>query len=55
MITPSYYNVPSDKILTLPRIGAKEYTILREFSNFLLPCINAVPHIKGLQIMNNLR
>ncbi|XP_073732301.1 uncharacterized protein [Misgurnus anguillicaudatus] len=36
-----------------PKIGAKEYIRLREFSDFLQSCSDAMPHVKGLQVLND--
>lgn len=42
-----------DKLNGWPKIGGKEYLKLREFSDFLQTCSNAMPHVKGLQVLND--
>ncbi|CAI5660104.1 unnamed protein product [Oreochromis niloticus] len=42
-----------EKLNGWPKIGGKEYLKLREFSDFLQTCSNAMPHIKGLQVLND--
>ncbi|XP_030594029.1 uncharacterized protein LOC115786126 [Archocentrus centrarchus] len=42
-----------EKLNKWPKIGGKEYVKLREFSDFLQTCSNAMPHIKGLQVLND--
>ena len=42
-----------EKLNGWPRIGAKEYVKLREFGDFLQACDSAMPHVKGLQILND--
>ena len=42
-----------EKLNRWPKIGAKEYVKLREFSDFLQSCSSAMPHIKGLQVLND--
>lgn len=42
-----------EKLNKWPKIGAKEYVKLREFSDFLQTCSDAMPHIKGLQVLND--
>ncbi|XP_067301419.1 uncharacterized protein [Pseudorasbora parva] len=42
-----------EKLNRWPRIGATEYIKLREFSDFLQSCSDAMPHIKGLQVLND--
>lgn len=42
-----------EKLNRWPRIGAHDYIKLREYGDFLQNCSNAMPHIKGLQILND--
>ncbi|KAM3872146.1 dynein regulatory complex subunit 4-like [Diretmus argenteus] len=42
-----------EKLNGWPKIGAKEYVKLREFSDYLQACDSAMPHVKGLQILND--
>ncbi|XP_039547080.1 uncharacterized protein LOC120492862 [Pimephales promelas] len=42
-----------EKLNRWPKIGAAEYVKLREFSDFLQSCSDALPHIKGLQVLND--
>lgn len=42
-----------EKLNKWPKIGGKEYVKLREFSDFLQTCSNALPHIKGLQVLDD--
>ncbi|KAL6480076.1 hypothetical protein MHYP_G00111090 [Metynnis hypsauchen] len=42
-----------EKLNMWPKIGGKEYIKLREFSDFLQTCSNAMSHIKGLQVLND--
>lgn len=42
-----------DKLNGWPKIGGKEYLKLRDFSDFLQTCSNAMPHVKGLQVLND--
>ena len=42
-----------DRLNGWPRIGAGEYNKLRAFSDFLLACDNAIPHVNGLQVLND--
>ncbi|KAI4883641.1 hypothetical protein NFI96_030569, partial [Prochilodus magdalenae] len=42
-----------EKLNMWPKIGGKDYIKLREFSDFLQTCSNAMPHIKGLQVLND--
>ncbi|XP_026136037.1 uncharacterized protein LOC113113774 [Carassius auratus] len=42
-----------EKLNRWPKIGASEYVKLREFSDFLQSCSDAMPHIKGLQVLND--
>lgn len=41
------------KLSMWPIIGATEYTALRRFSDFLATIDHAIPHIKGLEILND--
>ncbi|KAI2646382.1 hypothetical protein H4Q32_025464 [Labeo rohita] len=42
-----------EKLNNWPKIGSRESTKLRQFSDFLTACSNAMPHIKGLQVLND--
>ncbi|XP_048041384.1 uncharacterized protein LOC125265300 [Megalobrama amblycephala] len=42
-----------EKLNWWPKIGASEYVKLREFTDFLQSCSDAMPHIKGLQVLND--
>lgn len=42
-----------DKLNNWPKIGSRESVKLRQFSDFLTVCSNAMPHIKGLQVLND--
>ncbi|XP_068089941.1 uncharacterized protein [Hyperolius riggenbachi] len=42
-----------EKLNKWPKIGSKEYIKLREYGDFLQACDNAMPHIKGLQVLND--
>ncbi|XP_048048491.1 uncharacterized protein LOC125269604 isoform X2 [Megalobrama amblycephala] len=42
-----------EKLTNWPKIHSKDAMGLRSFSDFLSACENAMPHVKGLQIMND--
>ncbi|KAL1279105.1 hypothetical protein QQF64_025778 [Cirrhinus molitorella] len=42
-----------EKLNNWPKIGSRESIKLRQFSDFLTACSNAMPHIKGLQVLND--
>eukprot|EP00079_Xenopus_tropicalis_P036905 XP_017950676.1 PREDICTED: uncharacterized protein LOC101733728 [Xenopus tropicalis] len=42
-----------ERLNSWPKIGSKEYVRLREYGDFLQACSNAIPHIKGLQVLND--
>ncbi|XP_049318702.1 uncharacterized protein LOC125780534 [Astyanax mexicanus] len=42
-----------EKLNNWPKIGPRESVKLRQFSDFLTACSNAMPHIKGLQVLND--
>ncbi len=42
-----------EKLNNWLRIGSRESVKLRQFSDFLAACSNAMPHIKGLQVLND--
>ena len=42
-----------DKLNNWPKIGSRESVKLRQFSDFLTACSNAIPHVKGLQVLND--
>ncbi|KAM9709232.1 uncharacterized protein ACNS7B_023621 [Menidia menidia] len=41
------------KLSSWPKIGPKEPLKLREFSDFLVSCKNAMPHISGLKVLDD--
>ena len=41
------------KLSNWPKIGPKEALKLREFSDFLISCKNAMPHIQGLKVLDD--
>ncbi|XP_056597979.1 uncharacterized protein LOC130433119 [Triplophysa dalaica] len=42
-----------EKLNNWPKISSRESVKLRQFSDFLISCNNAIPHIKGLQVLND--
>ncbi|XP_056236444.1 uncharacterized protein LOC130172051 [Seriola aureovittata] len=42
-----------DKLNNWPKINSRESLKLRQFSDFLNTCSNAMPHVKGLQVLND--
>ncbi|KAJ8338703.1 hypothetical protein SKAU_G00354890 [Synaphobranchus kaupii] len=42
-----------DKLNNWPKISSRESIKLRQYSDFLTPCSNALPHVKGLQVLND--
>lgn len=42
-----------EKLANWPKISSKDAMGLRNFSDFLSACENAMPHVKGLQILND--
>lgn len=42
-----------DKLMKWPKISANDPTALREFADFLQGCAEAIPHVKGLSILND--
>ena len=44
-----------EKLANWPRIGPKDAIGLREFSDFLNACQDAMSHVKGLHILNDSR
>ncbi|KAL7842594.1 hypothetical protein SRHO_G00242830 [Serrasalmus rhombeus] len=42
-----------DKLMKWPKINANDPFALREFSDFLRGCVEAIPHIRGLVILND--
>ncbi|KAE8629989.1 hypothetical protein XENTR_v10000654 [Xenopus tropicalis] len=42
-----------ERLNSWPKIGSKEYVRLREYGDFLQACSSAIPHIKGLQVLND--
>ena len=41
------------KLSNWPKIGSKESFRLREFSDFLISCKNAMPHVQGLRVLDD--
>nr|XP_015830265.2 uncharacterized protein LOC107395402 [Nothobranchius furzeri] len=41
------------KLSSWPKIGPKESLKLREFSDFLVSCKNAMPHVQGLKVLDD--
>lgn len=41
------------KLNNWPKLGPKESLKLREFSDFLISCKNAMPHIRGLKVLDD--
>lgn len=42
-----------DKLMRWPKIGANDPLALRDFTDFLQGCVEAIPHVKGLAILND--
>ena len=42
-----------DKLMKWPKIGPSDSLALRDFSDFLKSCAEAMPHVKGLAILND--
>ena len=42
-----------EKLNLWPKIGPKESVRLREFSDFLVSCKNAMPHVQGLKVLDD--
>ena len=42
-----------DKLMKWPKISANDSVALREFADFLQGCVEAMPHVKGLSILND--
>ena len=42
-----------EKLNNWPKIGSRESVKMRQFSDFLTACSNAMPHIKGFQVLND--
>ncbi|KAL6479864.1 hypothetical protein MHYP_G00108970 [Metynnis hypsauchen] len=42
-----------EKLKNWPKIGSRESVKLRQYSDFLIACSNAMPYIKGLQVLND--
>lgn len=42
-----------EKLANWPKVHSKDAIGLRNFSDFLSACENAIPHVKGLQILND--
>lgn len=42
-----------ERLMKWPKIGTNDPLSLREFTGFLQGCVEAVPHVKGLDILND--
>ena len=42
-----------EKLNNWPKISSRDSVKLRQYSDFLTACSNAMPHIKGLQVLND--
>ncbi|KAL0147771.1 hypothetical protein M9458_056914 [Cirrhinus mrigala] len=42
-----------DKLMKWPKIGPNDPLALRDFADFLKDCLEAMPHVKGLAILND--
>lgn len=42
-----------DKLMKWPGIGPNDFLALRDFADFLQSCAKAMPHVKGLSILND--
>lgn len=42
-----------ERLNNWPKISSKDSVRLRQYSDFLTACSNAMPHIKGLQVLND--
>ncbi|GAA6067475.1 uncharacterized protein LOC103910115 [Tachysurus ichikawai] len=42
-----------DKLMRWPKIGGNDPLALRDFTDFLQGCVEAIPHVKGLAILND--
>nr|XP_033951031.1 uncharacterized protein LOC117455577 [Pseudochaenichthys georgianus]XP_033951039.1 uncharacterized protein LOC117455577 [Pseudochaenichthys georgianus] len=42
-----------DKLMKWPKIDLNDPIALREFADFLQGCVEAIPHVKGLSILND--
>lgn len=42
-----------DKLMKWPKVSANDPLALREFADFLQGCVEAMPHVKGLAILND--
>ncbi|XP_067380798.1 uncharacterized protein [Channa argus] len=42
-----------EKLNNWPKIGSRESVKLRQFTDFLIACSNAMPYVKGLQVLND--
>lgn len=42
-----------EKFMRWPKVGANDPLSLREFTDFLQGCVEAIPHVKGLAILND--
>ena len=42
-----------DRLEKWPKIGAKDSTALQKFSDFLKGCLDAIPYVEGLSILND--
>lgn len=42
-----------EKLMRWPKVGVNDPLSLREFTDFLQGCVEAIPHVKGLAILND--
>ncbi|KAJ8002870.1 hypothetical protein DPEC_G00163450 [Dallia pectoralis] len=42
-----------DKLMKWPKVGSSDPAALREFADFLQGCVAAMPHVKGLAILDD--
>lgn len=42
-----------DKLMKWPKVSANDPLALREFADFLQGCVEAIPHVRGLAILND--
>ncbi len=48
-----YGNHFPDKLMKWPKVGTSDPSALREFADFLQGCVEAMPHVKGLAILDD--
>lgn len=42
-----------DKLMKWPKVSSNDSSALRDFADFLKGCVEAMPHVKGLAILND--